>query len=65
MGDSGLVTAQTRRARNLRNSMTEPEIWLWRRLKQLHARGHHLRRQRPFQGYYLDFVCIDDCWSWS
>jgi very-short-patch-repair endonuclease len=39
--------------------MTEPEIWLWGRLKRLHARGYHFRRQRPFHGYYLDFVCID------
>jgi len=38
--------------------MTEPEVWLWGRLKRLHARGFHFRRQRPFRGYYLDFVCI-------
>ena len=39
--------------------MTEPEVWLWGRLKRLHARGYHFRRQRPFKGYYLDFACID------
>ena len=39
--------------------MTEPEVWLWGRLKRLHERGYHFRRQRPFKGYYLDFVCID------
>ena len=39
--------------------MTEPEVWLWGRLKRLQARGYHFRRQRPFKGYYLDFVCID------
>jgi very-short-patch-repair endonuclease len=39
--------------------MTEAEIWLWGRLKRLHALGYHFRRQRPFHGYYLDFVCID------
>jgi very-short-patch-repair endonuclease len=39
--------------------MTEPEIWLWARLKRLHAQGFHFRRQRPFERYYLDFVCID------
>ena len=39
--------------------MTEPEIWLWARLKRLHAQGFHFRRQRPFRGYYLDFVCIN------
>jgi very-short-patch-repair endonuclease len=39
--------------------MTEPEVWLWARLKRLHADGFHFRRQRPFEGYYLDFVCVD------
>jgi very-short-patch-repair endonuclease len=39
--------------------MTEPEVWLWGRLKRLHAQGFHFRRQRPFSGYYLDFVCAD------
>jgi very-short-patch-repair endonuclease len=39
--------------------MTKPEVWLWARLKRLHALGFHFRRQRPFEGYYLDFVCID------
>jgi very-short-patch-repair endonuclease len=39
--------------------MTEPEVWVWARLKRLHALGYHFRRQRPFHGYYLDFVCID------
>lgn len=54
-----MVTAPTARARKLRNKMTEPEVWLWARLKRLHADGYHFRRQRPFKGYYLDFVCID------
>jgi very-short-patch-repair endonuclease len=39
--------------------MTEPEIWLWARRKRLRERGYHFRRQRPFKGYYLDFVCVD------
>jgi len=39
--------------------MTEPEVRLWARLKRLHDAGYHFRRQRPFRGYYLDFVCID------
>jgi very-short-patch-repair endonuclease len=54
-----MVTAPTARARNLRNNMTEPEVFLWARLKRLHAEGYHFRRQRPFKGYFLDFVCID------
>ena len=39
--------------------MTQPEIWLWARLKRLRERGFHFRRQTPFRGYYLDFVCFD------
>ena len=38
--------------------MTEPEIILWSRLKLLRAQGFHFRRQAPFRGYYLDFVCF-------
>ena len=36
-------TAQAFRARKLRNSMTEPEVWLWGRLKRLRARGFQIR----------------------
>jgi very-short-patch-repair endonuclease len=39
--------------------MTKAEVVLWARLKRLHSLGFHFRRQRPFRGYYLDFVCID------
>ena len=39
--------------------MTQPEVWLWGRLKRLHAHGYHFRRERPFLGYFLDFVCHD------
>jgi very-short-patch-repair endonuclease len=38
--------------------MTEPEIILWSRLKRLRADGFHIRRQVPFRGYFLDFVCF-------
>jgi len=37
--------------------MTEAEVILWSRLKPLRARGFHFRRQAPFRGYFLDFVC--------
>ena len=30
---------------------------LWSRLKQLRERGCRFRRQAPFRGYFLDFVC--------
>lgn len=38
--------------------MSPPEVLLWSRLKQLRAQGFHFRRQAPFRGYYLDFVCF-------
>jgi very-short-patch-repair endonuclease len=46
------------RARKLRREMSEPEVILWSRLKRLRERGFHIRRQFPFRGYYLDFVCL-------
>ena len=49
----------TTRAKQLRNNMTPPEVRLWARLKRLRERGFHIRRQAPFRGYYLDFVCFD------
>ena len=54
-GGSGMSTS---RARELRNSMSPPEVLLWSRLKRLRAQGFHFRRQTPFRGYYLDFVCF-------
>lgn len=38
--------------------MSVPEVRLWSRLKRLRARGFHIRRQAPFRGYFLDFVCF-------
>lgn len=51
-------TAKAYRARELRKAMTEPEVILWSRLKRLRAEGFHFRRQAPFRGYILDFVCF-------
>ncbi len=47
-----------KRARELRKSMTPQEIRLWSRLRPLRAEGFHFRRQSPFLGFYLDFVCF-------
>ena len=44
-------------ARNFRRNMSEPEVILWSRLRLLREQGFHIRRQAPFKGYYLDFVC--------
>jgi very-short-patch-repair endonuclease len=53
------LSAKGARARGLRNAMTEPEVILWSRLKRLRADGFHIRRQAPFRGYFLDFVCFE------
>ncbi|MBI2249594.1 MAG: endonuclease domain-containing protein [Brevundimonas diminuta] len=47
------------RARAMRKSLTPPEARLWVQLKLFRAQGFHFRRQAPFRGYYLDFVCFD------
>jgi very-short-patch-repair endonuclease len=38
--------------------MTRAEVRLWKRLKRMRAEGIHFRRQAPFRGYFLDFVCF-------
>jgi very-short-patch-repair endonuclease len=53
-----IYTAEGYRAHDLRNAMTEAEVILWSRLKRLRSDGYHFRRQAPFRGYYLDFVCF-------
>jgi very-short-patch-repair endonuclease len=45
------------RARALRRDATPPERLLWSFLRTLRPEGHHFRRQAPFRGYVLDFVC--------
>ena len=45
------------RARIMRGQMSDVEVILWSRLKRLRERGFHIRRQAPFKGYFLDFVC--------
>jgi len=47
------------KARAMRKALTPPEARLWVQLKLLCARGFHFRRQSPFRGYILDFVCFD------
>ena len=45
------------RSRALRTAATLPERHLWTFLRTLRQEGHHFRRQAPFRGYVLDFVC--------
>src|SRR5690606_974233 len=41
-----------------RASLTRHEARLWGWLKTLRSEGFHFRRQAPFRGYFLDFVCF-------
>lgn len=46
-------------ARTLRNNATEAEHLLWRHLRLRQLDGCKFRRQHPFCGYVLDFVCLE------
>ena len=50
-------TSEKEKRRRLRNSMTEPEIILWSRLKNRQIAGHKFRRQYSVGPYILDFYC--------
>ena len=43
----------------MRASPTPQELMVWLRLRELRAQGYHFRRQAPFRGYFLDFVCFN------
>jgi len=45
-----------RRARELRRTMTLPEVLLWQQLRKARA-GHKWRKQHPAGPYDLDFYC--------
>ncbi|MGH7017839.1 MAG: endonuclease domain-containing protein [Caulobacteraceae bacterium] len=47
------------RARWLRKNLTPQEARLWLELRALRSQSRHFRRQVPFGGYFLDFVCFD------
>ncbi|WP_194725367.1 endonuclease domain-containing protein [Noviherbaspirillum malthae] len=46
-------------ASGLRKSLTDAEQMLWQRLRGSQL-GVKFRRQHPFDGYVLDFVCLSD-----
>jgi very-short-patch-repair endonuclease len=56
---SGAKTSPRDRARAMRKTLTPPEARLWSVLKTPRADGWRFRRQAPFRGYFLDFVCFD------
>ena len=45
--------------RRLRNTATDAEQALWRRLRGGQMDGCKFRRQHPFADYILDFVCVE------
>lgn len=46
-------------AKQLRQNMTVAEVLLWNRLKNKQMRGYDFDRQRPIDGYIVDFYCKD------
>ncbi|MGN6730383.1 MAG: endonuclease domain-containing protein [Candidatus Binatia bacterium] len=47
------------RARELRNTPTEVERFLWRHLRLRQIDGYKFRRQRTIGKYIVDFVCLE------
>ena len=45
-------------AKKLRQEMTKAEVILWKRLRELDARGFKFRRQHPIGPFIADFVHI-------
>jgi very-short-patch-repair endonuclease len=46
--------------RKLRGNMTDAEKKLWNMLRGRQMTGVKFRRQRPFENYILDFVCLEN-----
>ncbi|MBI3570200.1 MAG: endonuclease domain-containing protein [Gammaproteobacteria bacterium] len=53
------TSVNTRRARTLRNSLTDTERCLWSRLKRQQINGYKFRRQFPLGPYIVDFVSLE------
>lgn len=51
------MDANRRRARQLRNAMTEAEQRMWQHLRVRQIEGFRFRRQVPLHGYIVDFLC--------
>jgi very-short-patch-repair endonuclease len=58
-GEGGGRRAPILRAREFRKNLTPQEARLWIELQALRAVGFHFRRQAPFRGYFLNFVCFN------
>jgi len=55
--DEGRPESAIDRARDLRRSMSPPEVVLWQALRDKRLRGLKFRRQHPVEPYTLDFFC--------
>ena len=53
------MSGAIKRARELRNNLTDAERTLWRHLRLRQIDGHKFRRQRPVGTYIVDFVCLE------
>ena len=49
----------TKRARELRNNLTDAERRLWRKLKRRQIATLKFRRQQPIGAFIVDFVCFE------
>lgn len=49
--------AKLKAARRFRKALTEPELWLWLRLRNRSDGGPVFRSQHPIGPYVLDFYC--------
>jgi very-short-patch-repair endonuclease len=56
--DNSSPPGVTKRARELRKSLTRQEAQLWLQLRAMRSDGFHFRRQAPLLGFYLDFACF-------
>ena len=45
--------------RELRKTSTDAERTFWRHLRNRQLGGHKFRRQHPYEGYVLDFACME------
>ncbi|MES2119886.1 MAG: endonuclease domain-containing protein [Pseudomonadota bacterium] len=57
MGQSQAKTVLKPRARELRNRPSEPELQLWRRLRNSQLGGFKFRRQAAIPPFVADFLC--------
>jgi len=57
-GQTNKTVLQIGLQRRLRRNMTDAERKLWNMLRDRQMAGLKFRRQHPFEGYILDFVCL-------